>query len=504
MSFEPKMRLTAGLKQSLVITPQLKHAIKILQLSRADLEQLVTEEMEQNPTLEELSVGQEDFEAERDAATPDDRMGEVVDPTLHEAEAPAKDEATEVAGDQNLGDINWEEYLSDYAANTSHGSLSAGSGGDFDEDKRPSLENTLSRSSSLADHLTWQLRMGDFTSDEREVGDVFIGNVDENGRLQISLEDAAFEAGVDNETALGILERMQAFEPPGVLARSLEECLLIQLDQKDLEEPLRSHARAIVRDHLSLVEGKRFDKLAKQLQIRKEEVVDAVKVIASLEPKPGRDFIDEEVRYVTPDVYVYKMDGEFVVTLNDDGLPKLRVSNSYRRLLSDGEGASEAKNYIREKLSSAQWLIRSIHQRQGTLYKVTNSIVRFQSAFFDEGVKALRPLVLKDVAQDIEMHESTVSRATANKYVHTPQGTFELKYFFTSSIRSSSGEGVSAESVKEKIKKIIESEDSRRPYSDQHIAETLAADSIEIARRTVAKYRELMGILPSSKRRQVS
>ncbi len=504
MAFEPKMRLTTGLKQTLVITPQLKHAIKILQLSRADLETLVTEEMEQNPTLEELSVGQEEMEAERETATPDDRMGEVVDPTNQEVEAPAKEESGEVEAESNLGDINWEEYLSDYAANSSHGSMSAGSGNDFDEDKRPSLENTLSRASSLADHLTWQLRMGDFTSDDREVGDVFIGNVDENGYLQISVEDAAFEAGVDAETATGILERMQTFDPPGVLARDLRDCLLIQLGQLELEEPELSTARAIVEKHLDLVEAKRFDKLAKELRISRDEVAAAVKIIASLEPKPGRNFITEEVRYVTPDVYVYKMDGEFVVTLNDDGLPKLRVSNSYRRLLSDDAGGTDAKSYIREKLSAAQWLIRSIHQRQSTLFKVTNSIVRFQSAFFDQGVKALRPLVLKDVAGDIGMHESTVSRATANKYVHTPQGTFELKYFFTSSIRSSDGEGVSAESVKEKIKKIIESEDPRRPYSDQHIAETLAADSIEIARRTVAKYREIMGILPSSKRRQMA
>ncbi|MDG2306569.1 MAG: RNA polymerase factor sigma-54 [Candidatus Binatia bacterium] len=503
MAFEPKMRLTTGLRQTLVITPQLKHAIKILQLSRADLETLVTEEMEQNPTLEELSVGQEEMEAERETATPDDRMGEVVDPTNQEAEPQAKEESGEVEPADNVGDINWEEYLSDYAANTSQGSMSAGSGNDFDEDKRPSLENTLSRSSSLADHLTWQLRMGDFTSDDRLVGDVFIGNADENGYLQISVEDAAFEAGVDGEAALDILKRCQTFDPPGVLALDLRDCLLIQLSQLDLEEAELAIARAVVQDHLHLVEAKRFDKLAKELKITRDEVAAGVKIIASLEPKPGRNFITEEVRYVTPDVYVYKMDGEFVVTLNDDGLPKLRVSNSYRRLLSDNDGGADAKSYIREKLSSAQWLIRSIHQRQGTLFKVTTSIVRFQSAFFDQGVKALRPLVLKDVAGDIGMHESTVSRATANKYVHTPQGTFELKYFFTSSIRSSDGEGVSAESVKEKIKKIIETEDPRRPYSDQHIAETLAADSIEIARRTVAKYREIMGILPSSKRRQM-
>jgi RNA polymerase sigma-54 factor len=505
MAFEQKIGLSRRLQQTLVITPQLKHAIKILQLSRADLEQLVTEEMEQNPTLEELAVGQEELEAEAESVTPDERMPELVDPTTS-AEASPKEESTPELdpAESRLGDINWEEYLSDYAGNSAQGSLSAGSGADYDEDKRPTLENTLSRASSLADHLTWQLRMGDFTAEEREIGDVLIGNVDENGYLQISVDDAAFTSGVDVNRALATLRKMQEFEPAGVLARDLAECLLIQLRQLALEEPLATLARTIVESHLGLVEAKRFDKLAKEVRATRDEVAAAVRVISSLEPKPGRHYIVDEVRYVTPDVFVQKMDGEYVVSLNDDGLPKLRVSNSYRRLLSDENGGSEAKSYIREKLSAAQWLIRSIHQRQSTLFKVTNSIVRFQQDFFDHGVRALRPLVLKDVANDIGMHESTVSRATANKYVHTPQGTFELKYFFTSSIRSSDGDDVSAESVKEKIRKIIETEDTRRPYSDQHIAETLAAEHIEIARRTVAKYREIMGILPSSRRRQMA
>jgi RNA polymerase sigma-54 factor len=503
MAYEQRIGLSRRLTQSLVITPQLKHAIKILQLSRADLEQLVAEEVEQNPTLESLELGQEEMEVDAETPTPDERMPELVDPTGEGAATPQVEEtASELAPESsNLGDINWEEYLSDYANNFTQGSMSAGSSGDYDEDRRPSLENTLSRTSSLADHLTWQLRMGSFTEEEQRIGDVLIGNVDDNGYLQIPIEDAAFEAGVDVETALALLTRLQEFDPPGVMARDLRECLLIQLKQLGLEA---SPAAAIVRDHLGLLEAKRFDKLAKELRIRSDEVSEAVNIIASLEPKPGRDYNESETRYVTPDVFVEKMDGEYVVSLNDDGMPRLRVSNSYRRMLMDQDGAADAKSYIREKLSAAQWLIRSIHQRQSTLYKVTCSIVRFQRDFLDFGVKALRPLVLKDVANDIGMHESTVSRATANKYVHTPQGTLELKYFFTSSIRSSDGEGVSAESVKEQIRTIIESEDPRRPYSDQHIAQALASKHIEIARRTVAKYREIMGILPSSKRRQMA
>ncbi len=491
MAYEQKIGLSRRLTQSLVITPQLKHAIKILQLSRQDLEHLVAEEMEQNPTLEEVAEGQEEQEAKRaenEAGTPEERMPELRDPTLDGESRTADETPSEIAPEEsNLGDMNWEEYLSDYASNTAQGSLSAGSQVDFDEDRRPALENTLTRASSLADHLTWQLRMGSFGAEEQAVGDVLIGNTDDNGYLQISVEEAALEAGVDRELARRTLERMQEFEPAGVLAREGG-----------------SVAARIVADHLGLVEAKRFDKLAKELHASRDEIAAAVRLIASLEPKPGRNFVATETRYVTPDVFVYKMDGEYVVSLNDDGMPRLRVSQSYRRMLIDGDGNSEAKSYIRERLSAAQWLIRSIHQRQSTLFKVTSSIVRFQRDFFDQGVKALRPLVLKDVAHDIGMHESTVSRATANKYVHTPQGTLELKYFFTSSIRSSDGEGVSAESVKEKIRKIIDSEDPRRPYSDQYIAQALAAEHIEIARRTVAKYREMMGILPSSRRRRLS
>jgi RNA polymerase sigma-54 factor len=347
--------------------------------------------------------------------------------------------------------------------------------------------------------------MAGFREEHQAVGDVLIGNVDENGYLRMTLDEAAFEAGVDLATTESVLRRLQEFDPSGVFANDLRECLLIQLRESEVDEKLRKNAMAIVEGNLALLESRRIGKLAKELKLAKDEVAEAVALIATLEPKPGRNFVSEEPRYVTPDVFVYKMDDEWVVQLNDDGMPRLRVSNSYRRLLTGADSGAEAKSYIREKLSAAQWLIKSIQQRQSTLSRVTTSIIRFQEDFLDHGVKALRPLVLKDVAADIGMHESTVSRATSNKYVHTPQGTLELKYFFTSSIRTSmGGEGVSAESVKEKIKGIIESEDSRHPCSDQHIAETLAIEGVEIARRTVAKYRELMGILPSSKRRQMT
>ncbi len=505
MAYEQKISISGRLQQSLVITPQLKHAIKILQLSRTDLETLVNEEMEQNPTIEELGVGQEDFEAELESRTPDERVGELADPVSNPEDAKAETPEQELSPEgSELSDINWEEYLSDYANNATQGSMSGGAaGGDWDEN-RSGIENTLARASSLADHLTWQVRMGGFNELDQEISDILIGNVDEQGYLRLSVEEAAFEAGVETTAVESVLRRVQEFEPSGVFARDLSECLSIQLREAELPAEIRKNALGIVNGHLELLEAKRVDKLARELSLSKDEVAAAVEEIAKLEPKPGRDFISEEPRYVTPDVYVYKMDDEWVIQLNDDGLPRLRVSNAYRQLLTGADSGAEAKSYIREKLSAAQWLIKSIDQRQSTLKRVTASIVSFQREFLEHGVRALRPLVLKDVAADIGMHESTVSRATSNKYVHTPQGTLELKYFFTSSIKSAGGgEGVSAESVKEKIRKIIESEDSRRPYSDQHIASSLAVEGVEIARRTVAKYRELMGILPSSKRRHM-
>ena len=312
MAYEPRMGLTQGLRQSLVITPQLKQAIKILQLAQIDLALLVTEEVEQNPTLEVLDDGQEEVDVESLSMTPDERMPELEDPTAADA-APAvvEETAAELAPENStLSDINWEEYLSDYASNVSQGSMSAGGGSDWDEERRPTLENTLTRSSTLADHLTWQLRMGDFSEDERAIGDILIGNADDNGYLQIAIEEVAFEAGCDPATVERVLSRMQEFEPAGVLARDLRECLLIQLRQRGVGD---GPAASIVRDHIHVLEARRFDKLARDLHLGQDEVASAAALIASLEPKPGRDFASQDVRYVLPDVFVEKMDGEYVV-----------------------------------------------------------------------------------------------------------------------------------------------------------------------------------------------
>jgi RNA polymerase sigma-54 factor len=486
-------KLYQRLSQQLVMTPQLRQAIKILQVSRAELEILVEEAMSENPVLEEGI--EEPVEEERPRTEESlESNGNGTD------EWPAdpveqRETTSEIEPNERMGEIDWKEYLDNYR-NDWHGS--SGSPADYDDDKRSAIENTLVRSTSLPEHLIWQLRMTGIDPIEESVAALLIGNMDKDGYVKVDIEDVAFESGQDFDVVEHALRRIQELDPPGVGARDLRECLLLQLRNDGKEN---SVAAAIVRDHLGLLESKRYDKIARELNVALDEVVAAAHDIAGLEPKPGRNFGEGDIRYITPDVYVQKIGEDLVVTLNDEGLPRLRVSNFYRQVLSDS-GTGEAKRYIQEKMRAAAWLIKSIQQRQRTLYLVTQSIVRFQREFFERGVAHLKPLVLKDVAIDIGMHESTVSRATANKYVHTPQGTYELKYFFTSSLQGADGEEVSAESVKDRIREIIAAEDPRRPFSDQHIAKMLSTEHVGIARRTVAKYRGIMGVLPSSKRRQ--
>src|SRR5205814_1058834 len=322
----------------------------------------------------------------------------------------AEAEKPEVEAASTVGEIDWKEYAENYS-NDIHGSTGHGSGGD-DDDRRAALENVLVKRTLLPDHLMWQLRLSDLSDQEKEVGALIIGSLDKDGYLPLQLEEVAFLADTwpDVEIVERVLGRLQEFDPPGVAARGLAECLLIQLRQLGVADdalPAR-----IVRDYLPMLESRRFDRLARELGVPIEQIAEATKVISVLEPKPGRDFGDSDTRYVTPDVYVQKVGDDYVVTLNEEGLPRLRVSSFYRRMLGQN-GSPEARGYIQEKMRAAAWLIKSIHQRQRTLYMVTSSIVKFQSDFLEGGVAFLRPLVLKDVANDIGMHESTVSRATA-------------------------------------------------------------------------------------------
>ncbi len=511
MAIELKLQLK--MSQQLVMTPQLQQAIKLLQLNRLELVNLVQQEITENPVLEEVEGEEEPTPGEISDATP-----EAPGDAAPEGDGVASQEAMDVAGDlaaveapatatdaepapepdvsdaEKIADVEWDDYMD---ANPQTG-LAAGS---RDDDEGRSLEATLTRRATLSEHLEWQLQLSVFDVAAREAASWIIGNLDDDGYLRSSVEDVARQSGMSEEAVANALAIVQLLDPTGVAARDLRECLLLQIEAFEIDDPI---VVSILTDHFELLRKRDFRGLTRALGTTIEEVALASKVIAGLEPRPGRAFGGDDPIYITPDIYVYKVADEFHILLNEDGLPKLKVNHVYRDLLSKDENATkDAKDYVHEKLRSAVWLIRSIHQRQRTIYRVMESIIRYQRDFFEKGINFLRPLNLRDVADDIEMHESTVSRVTTNKYVHTPQGVYELKYFFNSSIGRFNGEAIASESVKEKIRKIISSEDSRRPLSDQRIAEMLKSANIDIARRTVTKYREAMNVLSSTKRRQV-
>ncbi len=466
------------------MTPQLQQAIKLLQLSRMELMDVVREELEENPVLEE---GQE---------TPEDKAQSEEELAAENSDEAAPEALKEIEGDgDGMADIDWKTYLESYSL----GGTTADSYED-DED-RPSYENLLTKKPSLTDHLMWQLGLSRLENREREVAAEIIGNVDDDGYLQVSIEELSAQIGCDPEQAEKVLLAVQDFDPPGVASRNLQECLLKQVEQLGMTEDA---VGIILRDHINDLENRRYQVIARCLQIPLDDVFSAAKFISSLDPRPGSQFGQEDVHYIIPDIFVYKISDEYIVVLNDEGLPNLRINSFYRNALSGAEQLDEkAGEYIQEKLRGALWLIKSIHQRQRTIYRVTKSIVKFQRDFFDRGVEHLKPLVLRDVAEDIEMHESTVSRVTTNKYVQTPQGLFELKYFFNSGINTTGGDSVASESVKSKIKEIITAEDARKPFSDQKIVEILRGQGIDIARRTVTKYREMLGVGSSTQRKRL-
>jgi RNA polymerase sigma-54 factor len=471
-----EIRQSLKLTQQPIMTPQLQQAIKLLQLSRMELMDLVRQEEEENPIIEEVIEPNVETEPlETNYETLMTSPSEVKETRQEDVESPA---------------LDWRTNGFSSRAKKSE-----------EEDDRPTFENFLTKKATLSDHLFWQLRLNEFSEEERLIGTLIIGNLSEDGRLQVSLEEIASQSGLELATVERVIQKVQAFDPPGVAARDVRECLLLQAQQV---YPRESLVTAIIRDHLNQLARKNYPAIAKELQVPVEEVVRASRLISELDPNPGRSFSDETIPYIIPDVYVYKVGDEYVVVLNEDGLPKLRINPYYRNILREqAQSPGDAKEYINEKIRSALWLIKSIHQRQRTIYRVAKSIVRFQREFLDKGVAYLKPMVLKDVAMDVEMHESTISRVTSNKYVHTPQGIFELKYFFNSSINTARGENIASESVKEKIREIVSKENSQNPYSDQELVEILKKQDILIARRTVTKYREMLGVLPSTRRKQV-
>lgn len=479
-----QLKTSLKLSQQLRMTPQLQQAIKLLQLSRLELEGAIRKELDENPVLEEF---QDTTEDEVQPKTSEDNVQAQETPDSPEAQAASDPRAQE--------EFEWENYL-----DTNYKPPQGPSGG---TEEIMNYENLISTSTSLHDHLMWQVGLGGFNDEEQHILSILVSYVDEDGYIKTAFEEIARE----EECAASELEEMlpflHEFDPAGVGARDLKECLLIQA--KHIEEDTNDLVK-LLNEHIKDLEKKNYAGIAKTMNLPMEDIIEMCKIIYTMDPKPGRAYMPQDTQFVTPDVYVYKVGEEYMVALNEDGLPRLRISNLYKNILKGDQATpsgDNAQNYIQDKLRSAVWLIKSIHQRQRTIYKVTESIVKHQQDFFEKGPGFIKPMILRDIANDIGMHESTVSRVTTNKYVHTPRGIFELKYFFNSGISKTDGDSLASESVKLKIKTLVSDEDERNPLSDQKIVELLKKDGIQIARRTVAKYRDMLRILPSSKRKKM-
>jgi RNA polymerase sigma-54 factor len=475
LALHQKLGLSTRLSQRLILTPSLQQAIKLLPLTTLELAEVLEQEVMENPLLEEVPAEETKTVEEIAQEEPTAERERVDDP---------------------LREIEVERFFEDYFDD----------GGDrrprpADLPELPAIENTLTESPDLYDHLLWQLRMTEADEATLEIGEAIVQNLDEDGLLRVPLEDVAAMGPWPLETVETVLALVQSLDPPGVAARSLTECLRIQLRVLGLEG---SPADVMVRDHMKQLQGHQYPEIARQMGLSADEVAHHLEIIRGLSPRPGYRYGGKRSDYILPDVFVVKEGEEYKIVLNDDGLPKLRISPTYRRMLDQKEpGSEETRAYVKDKLRSALWLLKSVDQRQRTIYKVADSIVRHQRAFLDHGISHLRPLVLRDVASDIGMHESTVSRVVANKYMHTPRGVYEMRFFFHSGITSTMGESVSSVTIKDRIRKMIEEEDASRPLSDSRIADVLGGEGLPLARRTVAKYREELRIPPSNLRKTV-
>jgi RNA polymerase sigma-54 factor len=491
-----KIGLHLRQRQQLVMTPKLQQALKLLQMPSIELQQMLKQEIMENPLLEEI----EDFEetAEEEAVEPSaDGDGNAPEATAEPPEAPVEksEEDSETkpdGGEAGAETVDWDEYFNE--------GFELGQAGAEEERQEEFFEKVPVAKRSFTDQLMGQLRIATDDPRMRTIGDYIIGSLDESGYLTCDLEEIANTFGVSVAEIDHVLELIQSFDPPGVGARNLQECLLLQLRARGAAD---SMAAIIVRDHFGEFKQKKYVEIARKLRVTVQELQDQCKLISTLDPKPGLEVVAEDPKYVIPDLVVETVDGKYVVYLNDRNVPRLRVSQAYHdelmREVRDGDSA--AREFINARLKSAKWLIQTIEQRRRTMVKVMECIVRKQRDFFDKGTAFLKPLTLQQVASEINMHESTVSRVTTNKYVQTPRGVFELKFFFSSSLGTQDGGEVSAKSAKDRIRRIIEAEAARVPLSDQKIADILKKEGLNIARRTVAKYREQLNILPARMRK---
>jgi RNA polymerase sigma-54 factor len=482
-----EQRLSVRMSQRLIMTPSLQQAIKLLQMSKLELVDEIQQELTENPVLEEAT--EDGPPAERTEAEPEPAPAEAA------AASPEADGEPEAETRDPFEEIDYESFFQDVEGTyTPRAPVETG-------EALPSFENTLAEKQDLASHLIWQLDMSAPSERVKEIGRAIIGNLNEDGYLRASVEELREMGGFTEEEVRATLTLVQGFDPVGVAAADLTECLTIQLRHLGEEG---SAAETIVRHHMDKLQNRKLKELAETLGLAMEDLQAEIEIIKGLDPRPGQKYNVESSRYVVPDVYVVKIDDDYQVLLNEEGLPRLRISPVYRRMVERGGAAApaDAKEYVRNKLRSAFRLIKSLEERQRTIYKVAVSIVKHQREFLDYGIERMRPLVLKDVADDIGMHESTVSRVVNNKYMHTHRGLFELRFFFHSGIASvHGGDNVSSLTVKERIRKIVSAEDGRRPLSDAAIVKVLLGEGLQIARRTVAKYREELKIPSSGSRK---
>jgi RNA polymerase sigma-54 factor len=477
----PGLHQVQRLSLQQILAPQLQQSLHLLQVPTLELRSLVQEELQQNPLLEEVSKDEPRVEAESGEGGEDGEKA-----TTNEERAEFKEEFEVLS----KLDEEWREYFSQTSSFRSRSPEQ--------EEQRQHFFDSIVQQESLQQHLLQQLNFGNIGEDRRKVAELIIGSINDDGYLLTPIEELSVSSGIPLDQLQEALEVVQTFHPVGVGARNLKECLLIQLDRLDKSESIEA---VLVNQHLDDLGRKRFPEIARAMNLTVEQVQQLANFISTLEPKPGRMFTTEQQQYVAADVVVQKVGEEYVVMLNDEQIPHLRISNTYKELMASGEKSNDARDYIRDKIRAGKFLIKSIHQRQQTIYNIAKVIVERQREFLDKGISCLRPLTMAQVAEVVGVHETTVSRAVANKYMQTPQGLFEMKYFFTPGFETTSGGAMSNTSVKEQISKLIEREDQTKPLSDQEIVAILKEQGIPIARRTVAKYRNELNILPSNLRK---
>lgn len=461
--------------QKLVMTPELKQAIEILQYNAMELNEFVNEELLNNPILERIQS-----DAEEKASSE------------KEVESESEFEYDLDKGDSK--EIDWEDMVNYFEDARPMGTLS------YNPDNEVNYDNFVADEESLRDYLLTQLKLMNLSDLDMEVCAYIIENVDDNGYLKMTNDEAVVLFDIPDDKVENLIVMLQTLDPPGVFARSIEECLLIQLEQQGYDDGLET---TLVKEHLNALGEKRFAQIAKILGETIENIQEAYDYIKTLEPKPGRSFSSlRDVRYIVPDVYVEKSKGDYIVMVNEAATPRLQINAFYKKMLSQMTRDTMTTEYLSKNLQAALRIIKSIEQRRNTIYRVCKAIIDYQYEFFEKGLLYLKPLNLKDIADEIEVHESTVSRAVNGKYIQCPNGLFEIKYFFQSGVKGASGEGVSSESVKSVMKEMIDREDPKKPLSDQALADALIATGIHISRRTVAKYRDEMDVLPSSKRKR--